>query len=198
MDRSDSDLIKEVKSNNCEDSLKKLISRHSSLCYKIYFKYSSTLSKCGIDFEEALKEKDYVLWKSIQTYDPERKTKFSTWLGNFTRYHCLNLINQKKHTISLDIDEIRHCIDKKAAEEATGYEELREFKDFCMNILSQVKDKRIKKIFELRYFSGEAKLTWNKISDSLGISIQTAINLHERGRKILRKKVSSENLEDFV
>ena len=67
-----------------------------------------------------------------------------------------------------------------------------------MNILSQVKDKRIKKIFELRYFSGEAKLTWNKISDSLGISIQTAINLHERGRKILRKKVSSENLEDFV
>ena len=63
-----------------------------------------------------------------------------------------------------------------------------EFREYVLNILSQLKDE-IKSIFELRYFSGEAKPTWNKISRKMNISIQTAINLHSRGVKILRQKL---------
>ncbi|MEC7193161.1 MAG: hypothetical protein VXW13_06680, partial [SAR324 cluster bacterium] len=46
---------------------------------------------------------------------------------------------------------------------------------------------------ELRYFSNEGKVTWSKISKQMNISIQTAINLHERGRLILSKKIKSKN-----
>ena len=58
--------------------------------------------------------------------------------------------------------------------------------------------KRVEKVFKLRYFSDEGKMTWNKISNNLGISIQTAINLHDRGAKILKKKMKSCHSEDFI
>tara|TARA_Y100001973_G_C5183886_1_gene326617 strand:+ start:1389 stop:1865 length:477 start_codon:yes stop_codon:yes gene_type:complete len=157
------------------------------------------LNSYGIDFNESIKEKDYVLYKSIISYNPDKKTKFSTWLGNFTRYYCLNLVNQRKNHISLEDSELNYYIEKNNQEQGpSDAKEMSEFREFFLNILSQVKDNRIEKVFRLRYFSGEDKVTWSKISKSLGISIQTAINLHERGKKILHQKIKSEHAGDFI
>ena len=66
-------------------------------------------------------------------------------------------------------------------------------------MLASLGDERIKKVYELRYFSGEEKLaTWNSIAKKLGVSTQTAINLHEKTRVFLKNKIISKNSYDFV
>jgi hypothetical protein len=92
---------------------------------------------------------------------------------------------------------LHYHIDKESLS-AVETENPKELKDFALNILKQLKDKRIIKVFELRYFSNEGKVTWSKISKQMNISIQTAINLHERGRLILSKKIKSKNSEDLI
>ena len=61
-----------------------------------------------------------------------------------------------------------------------------------------MKDERISKVFKLRYFSGEKKLTWQKVARKLNVSTQTAINLHEKGRLILRNKLESKEISDYL
>ena len=41
-------------------------------------------------------------------------------------------------------------------------------------------------------------MPWVKIGKIMGISTQTAINLHKRGLKILNKKISSTNNSDVI
>lgn len=189
-------LIEKVKDNNCEDSLKELINRHSALCYSVYYKYSPALTSAGVNFNEAVKEKDFVIYKAAQSYKSDKKAKFSTWLGNYTRYHCLNLMNEKKKYVCVEDKDLHYHIDNQEPE--IDVESLKEMREYVENILNQLKDKRIKRVFELRYFSNGGKITWNAISKKMGVSIQTVINLHSRGAKILKKKIFSENFEDTI
>jgi DNA-directed RNA polymerase specialized sigma subunit len=70
---------------------------------------------------------------------------------------------------------------------------------YLLSLLSSFKDERIRQVYELRYFSGGEKLaTWNSIAKKLGVSTQTAINLHEKTRSFLKNKVQSKNSCDFV
>lgn len=193
----DERLALNVANNNCGESLKVLIDKHSALCYNICNKYSATLNSRGVSFADILKEREYIIYKAALSFKPDRKAKFSTWLGNFARYHCLNLINEKKNHFCVEDKELHYHIDKESLS-AVETENPKELKDFALNILKQLKDKRIIKVFELRYFSNEGKVTWSKISKRMNISIQTAINLHERGRLILSKKIKSKNSEDLI
>ena len=64
------------------------------------------------------------------------------------------------------------------------------------NILNYISDKRIAKIFKLRYSEKNKKMPWSKIAKSLKISTQTAINLHNKTLKVLKFKLKSDNLFD--
>ena len=102
----DSLLAKKVKDENCEDSLKELISRHSKLCYAVYQRYFPAMRASGVTAEDAIDEKDLIIYKSAMSYNPTKKAKFSTWVGNQMRYACLNKMNKnKKYKPVLD-DEI--------------------------------------------------------------------------------------------
>jgi RNA polymerase sigma factor (sigma-70 family) len=197
MEMDDKELVEKLKEYECEDSLKELIQRHSALCYSVYYKYSGALASSGVNFTEALKEKDFVIYKAAKSYKADKKAKFSTWLGNYTRYHCLNLMNDKRNYICVEDKDLHYHIDKQASEEAP-VENLKEIREYVRNILSQLRDGRIKKVFELRYFSSNGKATWNTISKKMHVSIQTVINLHSRGAKILRKKIHSEEYKDMI
>ena len=58
--------------------------------------------------------------------------------------------------------------------------------------------KLIKKIFSMRYSKEEKKPSWCVVASNLKISTQTAINLHNKGISILRKKITSEKLLDNI
>ena len=188
-------LIRKIKKSNCENSLKELIYRHSRLCFDIYHKYLPAIRASGMFPEDAICEKDYIIYKSAISYNPEKKTKFSTWLGNQVRYNCLNKINKSKPHMLLEDEESDFLIEKNEEPDFL------EIKEYVLNILSQLKDERIKKIFEIRYFSGTRKcVTWEKIGKNMKVSSQTAINLHNKGKKILVRKIKSKRTfrNDFI
>ncbi len=193
----DLELIENVKDRQCNKSLQEIISRHSALCYDIYNKYSNTLKTNGELISNINLEKDYIIYKSVLSYDPSRKTKFSTWLGNFTRYYCLNLINSEKKYVPMESTLLNSIKEKESA--PTESQTDQDIEEYISNLLDKMKDKRIKRVFKLRYFPDFAKRnTWVNIAKKLKISPQTAINLHNRGKRIIAQKILSKNFSDSL
>ena len=108
----DFDLIKNVLVKNDSNSLKELELRHSGICHKMIKKYYYNMVQSGIDPEDVIAEKTYVIYKSIMNFNPEKNVKFSTWLGNQMRYHCLNTINKKNNHIAMEDTAIKNIIEK--------------------------------------------------------------------------------------
>ena len=162
----DNQLVWRVKVKKCDKSLLELISRHTPLFYKISQKYFPFAFKGG----------------SSQTVDDI--------IGNFVRYKCLNYLNKNSKLVDAEEGKLNFFFQKKSLEE---YSKATEVDDhiFVNNLIDQFKDDRMKKVFELRYFSGEKKMTWVNIGTELNVSAQTAINLHNRGKSIIKKKFKS-------
>lgn len=180
-------LLNKIKRSNCEVSLKELIKRHSPLCFDVYKKYSAAMTSSGICLDYSFGDKDLLIYKSALSFKSHKKTKFSTWLANQVRYYCLNLINKNK-LIPTEEKVMNYYLSQGESHLAYG-SRVKESLDYIYNILSQVKDKRVKEVFSLRYFHDPNRKTpWALIAKSVGASTQTVINLHDKGIKILRKK----------
>ena len=195
-DGEDLSLVKKIKSKNCNDSFIKLSSSYENFYFSIAKKYTPALLKMGMNKDDIKSEQYYILYKAISSFDAKQKTKFSTWFCNCSRYHFLNYINSnKKYVVSEEktIDffnnrDILLVVDKNS-----------DMLDYLNSLLSSFKDKRVYDVYKLRYFSNNEKLTtWNKIAKKLGISTQTAINLHEKARTFLKTKIQSKNSFDLI
>ena len=174
------ELIQKVKESKCDESLRSLINQHSAICLNIFQKYSSFFRDYHERFNDLLKEKDYLVYRAAITFDPAKNVKFATWLGNYARYECLNMLNSKNNLfVPTAEQELQYHVDAQQ-EEKNGEKEI----DYVFHILEQLNDKRISKIFKLRYFNENA--SWSKIANKMRISPQTAINLHEEGCRVLR------------
>jgi DNA-directed RNA polymerase sigma subunit (sigma70/sigma32) len=194
---TDADLIKNIKNNNCNDSMKELEDRHSGICYTMIKKYYNSMSSVGVDPIELAKEKDYVIFKSALNFDASRNIKFSTWLGNQMRFHCLNCMNKNNTTISMENESIKNIMERNQVMNSTSLLN----KDNCeyiFNLLDQLKDKRIIEIFKIRYFSDKKTVSWSKIGRKLKISTQTVINLHNKTLRFLKNKLESTSFQDTI
>jgi len=198
---TDADLIENIKINNCSDSMKELEDRHSGICYTMIKKYYNSMSSVGVDPIELAKEKDYVIFKSALNFDASRNIKFSTWLGNQMRFHCLNCMNKNNTTISMENESIKNIMEKNQVMNSNSSSNSLLNKDNCeyiFNLLDQLKDKRIVEIFKIRYFSDKKTVSWSKIGRKLKISTQTVINLHNKTLKFLKNKLESTSFQDTI
>ena len=191
----DTTLVKNVQEKNDELALKTLIERHSALCNSLYKKYSPPMIASGIHVEDIINEKDYIVYKSAMSFDPCKKSKFSTWLYNQVRYQCLNCMNENSHYLTLDNDKLNYLIEKTAPVN----QEYKNINEYIHNIIESCSDERVKKIFKMRYCNESTKkMSWNKIAKKLKISTQTAINIHNKAIKLLKTKVESKNSFDKI
>ena len=127
--------------------------------------------------------------QAIKNFKSNKKIKFSTWLGNQMRYYCLNLINKNHSAISMDDENIKYILEKNQIAIPENFD--KEKIELILDILNQMKDKRMSKIFKLRYFNKSNKvLSWNAIGKRLKISTQTAINIHNKALKLINTKLN--------
>ncbi len=197
----DNSLVKRVKVDGCNDSFKEILNRHQKLFYRICQNYMSILESKGHKRDDVLSDLSFVVFKAVKTYKQNRKTKFSTWLGNCSKYFCLSLINLKDRFIDADEETITFYINNQSKENYDREESRTEDKEYIFQILKKLKDPRIPKVFELRYFDQDKKnkkATWSVIAKKINTSTQTAINLHQRGIDILNKKIKAENYSDTI
>lgn len=151
----------------------------------------------GVHPEDVLSDKDYIIYKSALSYDPSYKIKFSTWLGNQVRYHCLNKINKDNVYVTMDVGDLNYFVDKTNQENLAVDRDM--VREHVFSILEPLKDKRIAEVFRRRYYENTPKLTtWKAIAKGMNISSQTAINIHSRGKKIILNRLNGKHLENFL
>lgn len=189
---TDLQLIQKIKSNNCEQSLLELYSRHQGICNKMLQKYCKVCYDIGVSLEDLNAEKIYVVYKSALSFKSNKNIKFSTWLGNQMRYHCLNTFNKQSKDISMENENIKYITENNQSKQIDNALLNKEKVDLIFNILDQMADSRVKEIFNLRYFSDRKIQPWNKIGKKMHISTQTVINIHNKALSLLNKKISSD------
>jgi DNA-directed RNA polymerase specialized sigma subunit len=189
---SDQDLINNIKNKNqINESLQALIDRHSGIYIEIV---NSFLRSCNNDSlkDDILKDKDLAIYDSAIKYNTEKGAKFSTFLGNEAKWACLNASNRNKKYLALndstfDLEDIK-CENHENTD-LFKQQVLIEFNEHIKNH----PDKRIQKIFSMRY-SGNKKLTpWRKISKEMKLSIQGCINIHNAALNSISKIIRSKH-----
>lgn len=186
---SDLSLINKIKNDNDESSLLELIDRHSGIYTSMVDKFSRGASSL-IDKNSIMEDKYYTIYSSALKFDPERSTKFSTYLANETKWKCLNLLNKIKKNKLSSINDDSNFIEPSCDSFLNNIQEEELLEDF-KRILNEQKDERLKKIIDMRYYMSNNKLTpWKKIAKELNLSIQGCINIHNKFINNIRKQIN--------
>lgn len=184
---NENDVINNIKANSCNESLKVLISKHSGICYNLILKYKKYIHSKNCDFQDLIDQKDYFIYQAALQYDKNKNIKFSTWLGNYVKYQCLNCRRTKFNYCILD-EEASVEIEQKSHRDYESHNLMIDKANAVKDILNSLDDKRIKNIYTLRY-ENTKKMTFKKISVELGVSEPTVKKLFQKGKKIISKKM---------
>lgn len=188
---SDLDLINNIKQNRCEDSLIELIKRHENIYYNTFHTYRKIIKLKQITFEELLEDVKLNVYKAALDYDPNKNTKFSTYLANVTRFICLKLIYNKPNIESLNTEENKK-IEIELNNKPISLEEENETLYNIYSIIDNLNDERAKEIFRIRFSDANKQdRTWSSIGKKLGISTQTVINIFNKNIKLVKNKLKS-------
>jgi DNA-directed RNA polymerase sigma subunit (sigma70/sigma32) len=187
--------IKEIQAErNVESNLSQIIDKHSGIFIEMVKHYVPENSEYS-NRDDLLSEKDYHIYKAIKSFDFSKNVKFVTHLGNQAKYLCLNTYNKNKKKLEINCEEMKlDWISFLSEEEHMSNmikSDSKELFKKINNYLENHKDERVKKIFELRYFSyKDNKIKpWRLIYREIGMSIQGCINLHKKTIKELRRIV---------
>lgn len=173
----DIDLIKNVKKNGDSDSIQELINRHSGIYVKMVQKYIPKNDESFI-YQDFIDDKDSCIYDAALNFDESKNTKFSTYIGNLTKWKCMNAYNKKNKNFKKIIDESREKnfskdFDFSSIEEVENLENV-------LESIENIPDERAKVIFKMRYFKSNKITPWKKIAKKLDLSIQGCINIHNK------------------
>jgi hypothetical protein len=188
---SDIFLIEKVKREADLNSLNLLIERHSG----IYLDMVNSVIPNNCDFldkNDIIDDKNISIYKAVMNYDENKNTKFSTYLGNETRWKCLNLFNRGTKYKYLDINDFNDD-ENLSDDEMLNKISSKEILDKVYFYANTHKDERVTKIINLRYKIGEGNKTmpWKNISEKVNVSIQGCINIHDRFIEEIKKDLQN-------
>lgn len=186
---TDTELTRNIKNNKeMEESIAALLSNHAPLITRMTSKYIKPLHDSGCSIEEIINERSFIIYKAAMSFNEEKKTKFSTYLGSYVRWYCLNRINKNKN------EDWKHVVDypiETLPEEQADNTVI----EYIHHLLDVFEDKKIKKVFELRYFSGGKLMSWGEIAGHFNVSGQAVINWHNKGLKLLNARASGNYIQ---
>ena len=188
---SDIFLIEKVKKEADLNSLNLLIERHSG----IYLDMVNSVIPNNCDFldkNDIIDDKNISIYKAVMNFDENKNTKFSTYLGNETRWKCLNLFNRGTKYKYLDINDFNDD-ENLSDDEMLNKISSKEILDKVYLYANNHKDERVTKIINLRYKIGEGNKTmpWKNISEKVNVSIQGCINIHDRFIEEIKKDLQN-------
>lgn len=191
----DEDLVQEIQvGKNAEQCLSVLIERHSGLCIDLINGYVSKHHNDSLR-QELIQEKDYQIYHSALKYDPDKGSKFSTYLGNEVKWKCLNIYNSGKRKKTIPVEEsMINYLSYSARDKNENQEDNSEIFSTIIKHADNHPDKRVAKIFKLRYIEGQKNgvMPWKSVSKQLGMSIQGCINIHDSAIEFFKHKIKRE------
>lgn len=196
---TDNQLIKKVKRARCSASLEALHLRHGGLVNSMINKYASASSNAqcsGVTGEDFRDDALSIVYQAALKFDENKKSKFSTWLGNSTRFHCLNTIKKQKKYVD-GASYLQEYADKASNEAEIESKRMLGEAEYVMNLLNAFHDPRVRRIFKMRYFTNDKKnLSFAEIAKKLNMSTQGIIDIHDETREFIRRKsLAVENMD---
>lgn len=194
---TDLELINNLKNNKHEEnSLNILVSRHSGIYLDMINSYSNP-DNPYVDYYELINDKEYKIYNAALKFDESKGAKFSTYLGNETKWMCLNTYNKNKRRPVFNSEYIENM--KKADDSEIEYDTFSESirNDLFSKVLSVIEkhpDKRVEKIFKMRYIIGRRNkvMPWKQIGDNMNLSIQGCINIHNSAIETFKSELKQD------
>jgi DNA-directed RNA polymerase specialized sigma subunit len=155
----------------------------------------TALKRSGVSSEDILSDKMFVFYNSLCSFDAGKNVKFSTWLANQARFHCLNKISNTKNKFFVDNEEISPIIDSEISMEAFRKKPIKVNLENILTAFSDLSDERVSYVFKRKY--SDYKVKWKNIAEELGVTTQTVLNLHKKGINLLKRKIKTRNLEIY-
>lgn len=192
---SDLQLIENLKNDvDIEDSLTELVQRHSGIYLDMVNNYASPNSPF-IDYDELIQDKEYKIYHAAIKYNKDKGAKFSTYLGNETKWMCLNLYNRNKRRPAFHSEYLENMAEDSDPADDTINESIKN--DLFNKVLSIIKehpDNRVEKIFKMRYIVGARNkvMPWKQIGDEMNLSIQGCINIHNSAVEHVQQQLEQE------
>lgn len=182
----DLQLIHKVQEFADTDSVKELIHRHSGIYIEMVNKYIPDSIE-GVNKNDILEDKDFCIYDAAIKFDNTKNAKFSTYVGNLARWRCLNIFNRSVRFPHCSVHEI---FDDGVSCDSDLHQ-LEEEEDIrrIFTAVDSISDKRVRKIFKMRYKEGKKLTPWKKIAKKLDLSIQGCINIHNKHLTEIKKYV---------
>lgn len=197
---SDIELITRVKNDNCSDSLIELQKRHKGIICKMAHKYgtlSANQTCSGVATQDFLDNQLSILYEAVKKFDESYATKFVTFLGNSARYSCLNTVKQETKYYNASEEREADIKDELYSPDTQNFVKLET--EYIFEILEKMKDPRIKRIIEMRYFGeNRRERSFANIANELGISTQWALDLHNNFIAFIKDKIKSKERMDEI
>lgn len=193
----DTELAKRVKEENCEDSLGVLIDRHSAICWRTFTNFSSAMNQSGVCVHDIFGEKDSLIYGAAKTFRADKGAKFSTWLCNQAKFKCMKHIHRDSPKYLLMPDGALNYYSLKSGqqnEEEPPPIDMKSTFNQVLNILDSLEDKRIKQVFQIRHLESNKNKPWHEVGRMLGVTGQTAVNLHKKGRELIASRMKVKSL----
>ena len=124
----------------------------------------------SIDSDDLSHCKHVALWKALKSYDPKKKTKFTSYLYTIANNYCKNMCKKKK---SIQIGKLEMVVDETDFQEGVDVYDLLE------------KVPEYKKIIHQRYI---LCMTWKEIAKDNNCCIASAVQKVSRGLEKMRIK----------
>lgn len=189
----DSLLINNIKNNNCSDSLSTLVNRHSGMCFNIGKKYAIN---CDLSLNDLNDNRYWITYNAVLSFQEDKGSKFSTWLGNQVRFFCLNYKNKNNKLLTTEDSVLEYLINKDFYNKKNNKKEII---DAIIDLFHKINDPNTKNAIYYRYFYDKNRiLNYSEIAKILNVTPQTVLNWHNKFIELAKKKLTNKSMSDNI
>lgn len=183
----DSILIKQIIEKQCDKSLTELVNRHSGMIFNIGKKYCQS---CNLDINELNDNKYWIIFNAAKSFNSDKGSKFSTWLGNQIRFFCLNYKNKNSKLVPIEDQHLEFFINNVNIKNNKNNQ--KEQVDTIIDLFNQISDPNTKNAIYYRYFHNKDRiLNYSEIAKILNVTPQTVLNWHNKFIDFAKKKLTN-------
>lgn len=178
-------------------SINALTEKHIALISQNFSRYGGGT---GVSTTEMIKDAALVVYRAAETFDPSRATQYSSWLSSQSRFHVLNLSKPAAkfyNQINTEPAELEF-IPNPAQDDERINAKKKELLDYIMFLADSHSNPQIKLIISLRYFGDKKERSYQHIGGIVNLTGQAVKNLHSQFLKLVKEKMRSKEMLDFI
>lgn len=173
-------LIKKIKQEDDQKSFIELVNRHTGIYNTIAYSYTKTGDKSI--YQDILNDREYNFYSFIKEFDENKNMKFSTYVGERTKFICLDKNRLNKRYSFEEVSDNLEYQGQSIDIEVYGDNMIKKLKD----AVSKIQNVKFRKIMEMRFFSSSQLMKFSEIAANMNVTTQYV------------NKIYNDNIDQFM